>query len=221
MCMISNMAINKNKCQECRLLRIKFPELMKEWDYNKNTISPDKLTYGSGKKVWWKCEKGHSWSCEIQRRTGKDRQRCRYCVNDTREVLQIARLFDSMNIKYKREKRWSDLKYKASLAVDFYLPDYDAIIEFDGPYHFIPNYRDWNTTTFKAVIGRDRSKVKYCVRKRKSLCRISYLDSRSIEEIILVFIDMMANEVVHLFSNSSNYIKQFSGIPFTPTFYKV
>ncbi len=38
------------------------PELLKEWDYAKNiTISPNELSYGSAKKVWWKCNKGHEW----------------------------------------------------------------------------------------------------------------------------------------------------------------
>ena len=38
------------------------PDLLHEWDYEKNTgVSPEEITTGSGRKVWWKCEKGHSW----------------------------------------------------------------------------------------------------------------------------------------------------------------
>lgn len=45
------------------------PELMKQWDYQKNNIDPTTLLVGSGKKVWWNCEKGHSWQAEIYRRS--------------------------------------------------------------------------------------------------------------------------------------------------------
>ncbi len=45
------------------------PELMKQWDYTKNTIDPLHLLVGSGKKAWWICEYGHSWQAEIYRRS--------------------------------------------------------------------------------------------------------------------------------------------------------
>ena len=33
-----------------------YPTLCEEWDYDKNgELTPDKVTTGSGKKVWWKC----------------------------------------------------------------------------------------------------------------------------------------------------------------------
>ena len=45
------------------------PELCKEWDYRKNTISPSEVLPGSGKKVWWKCLKcGHEWETAIRTR---------------------------------------------------------------------------------------------------------------------------------------------------------
>lgn len=56
------------------------PELADEWDYEKNgTLKPTELTLGSGKKVWWKCSKGHSWEAAIYNRSvGKG---CPYCIN--------------------------------------------------------------------------------------------------------------------------------------------
>lgn len=38
--------------------------LISEWDWEKNKklrIEPDKITYGSIKKVYWKCALGHEW----------------------------------------------------------------------------------------------------------------------------------------------------------------
>lgn len=47
-----------------------YPELLKEWDYEKNgDLTPTKVMYGSGGKVWWKCEHGHSWKAMIANRS--------------------------------------------------------------------------------------------------------------------------------------------------------
>ena len=55
--------------------------ILKTWDYEKNTdISPEQVTEGSTKKVWWKCEKGHSWQATIASRTNLGRG-CPYCAN--------------------------------------------------------------------------------------------------------------------------------------------
>jgi len=42
------------------------PEVLKYWDYSKNTeISPTQVGRGSHQMVWWKCEKGHSYQSRI------------------------------------------------------------------------------------------------------------------------------------------------------------
>ncbi len=55
--------------------------LMKEWDYDLNVdLDPTKLTYGSNKKVWWKCPKcGYSWEAKINNRVNK--RGCPCCAN--------------------------------------------------------------------------------------------------------------------------------------------
>jgi superfamily II DNA or RNA helicase len=51
-------------------LETKFPELSKEWNYEKNaTLKPDKIGPKSIKKAWWKCENGHEWMSQIRDRT--------------------------------------------------------------------------------------------------------------------------------------------------------
>ena len=55
---------------EVALHSLRHPELLGEWDYKKNiNIAPDSITCGSGKKIWWKCKKGHkSWQAQISSR---------------------------------------------------------------------------------------------------------------------------------------------------------
>lgn len=46
-----------------------YPELLKEWDHDKNqNIFPDKITSGSPKKVWWLGLCNHSWYAAISKR---------------------------------------------------------------------------------------------------------------------------------------------------------
>lgn len=56
------------------------PVLMREWNWDKNiTFSPYKITVGSHKIVWWKCEKGHEWENSVKNRS--DGNNCPYCGN--------------------------------------------------------------------------------------------------------------------------------------------
>ena len=55
-------------------------QLMSEWNWEKNNelnFDPITLTLGSGKKVWWKCSKGHEWLATINSRKGGIG--CPYC----------------------------------------------------------------------------------------------------------------------------------------------
>ena len=57
------------------------PELLKEWNYEKNRkITPESITPGSGKKVWWKCNTcGHEWTAPVVARVKN--HKCPVCVN--------------------------------------------------------------------------------------------------------------------------------------------
>ena len=54
------------------------PNLLSKWDWEKNNILPSEVSIGFRKKVWWKCEYGHSWEATIlHRATGRG---CPYCA---------------------------------------------------------------------------------------------------------------------------------------------
>ena len=61
-------------------LTITHPEIAKGWHPTKNgDLKPNDVTVGSGKKVWWKCSKGHEWQASINNRNNGDG--CPYCSN--------------------------------------------------------------------------------------------------------------------------------------------
>ena len=56
-------------------------DLLSQWCSEKNDLlTPDTISYGSKKKVWWRCEKGHEWQAPVYSRTGAKTQ-CPYCKN--------------------------------------------------------------------------------------------------------------------------------------------
>ena len=61
------------------------PELAMEWDYEKNgSLLPTQVISYGRNKIWWKCEKGHSYKATIGER--KNGNGCPYCAG--RKVLE-------------------------------------------------------------------------------------------------------------------------------------
>ena len=55
------------------------PNLIKEWDYSKNTILPTDVSFGSAKKVFWICPKGHSYEATVYSRASQNTG-CSYII---------------------------------------------------------------------------------------------------------------------------------------------
>ena len=56
------------------------PELMEQWDFDKNQINPLEILPSSHEKVWWKCDKDHSWQAMVFSRTRENAAGCPYCT---------------------------------------------------------------------------------------------------------------------------------------------
>lgn len=59
-------ACNNSVVTATNSLAATHPEILKKWNYVKNTdIYPEGVTAGSNKKVWWVCDKGHEWKATV------------------------------------------------------------------------------------------------------------------------------------------------------------
>ncbi|WP_270473687.1 zinc-ribbon domain-containing protein [Holdemanella porci] len=99
---IRSMTSGYTTCPECKkqsLAVISSPNLMKFWDYDKNTLDPKTTSSNSNEEVWFKCPNcGYNWKARICVR--KDRDKCPVCetnmiicegINDFRTVYpQLA-----------------------------------------------------------------------------------------------------------------------------------
>ena len=91
------------------------PELLEEWDYEKNVgLSPNKLTPSSAKKVWWICKKDshHRWKAVIYSRATIQANKCPICSD--RIICPIDYCNSIGGVKNKH----GDLKY-ADLIKEF------------------------------------------------------------------------------------------------------
>ena len=53
------------------------PELVAEWSDRNLPLTPDSITFGSNKKVWWKGACGHEWETSIKARSSGEK--CPIC----------------------------------------------------------------------------------------------------------------------------------------------
>ena len=53
------------------------PELIAEWSEKNLPLTPDSITFGSNKKVWWKGACGHEWETSVKARSNGEK--CPIC----------------------------------------------------------------------------------------------------------------------------------------------
>ena len=61
-------------------LAAKFPDLLSDWDTEKNSpLLPTQVMPGAHRKVWWRCPKGHSWQASVASRVTSNAG-CPFCA---------------------------------------------------------------------------------------------------------------------------------------------
>lgn len=81
-----------------------FPNLVAEWDWERNVGDPATVPAGRGEKVWWICEHGHRWRAEISMRTVRQ-TRCRECHRQwATETTSLAAVRPDLLPEWDRER---------------------------------------------------------------------------------------------------------------------
>lgn len=90
------------------------------------------------------------------------KQGCPKCSKSHMEK-EISLFLDENNVRYEEQKKFSWLKYKRLLTLDFYLPDFDIAIECQGEQHFNKmRYINETDEHFKMIQERDKTKKELC-----------------------------------------------------------
>lgn len=117
-------------------------------------------------------------------------------VNELMSVgeKRIAEYLKRKNIDFEYQKRYKDCRDINVLPFDFYLPKYNAIIEFDGYQHYYNVKQFGNSLEYTQY--HDKIKTQYCATKNINLLRIPYweLEDNVVEWTLDIWITKIAAE---------------------------
>ena len=111
---------------------------------------------------------------------------CRKC-KDSKGEKKIIEILNNKNIKYETQKTFDGCINKKQLKFDFYLPDYNTCIEFDGEQHFNKFRFENDDVKLNKRKLNDNIKNDYCKYNNIKLLRISYFEYKNIENILSKF----------------------------------
>ena len=116
---LNSRSSSKSGCPYCKRTKVlagyndllsRSPELASQWDYEKNDpLKPDMVTLGSPKKVWWKCEHGHSWQASLNSRSSR-KTGCPYCSS-----VKVRKGFNDLATKAPELAKQWDYEKNGSL----------------------------------------------------------------------------------------------------------
>jgi very-short-patch-repair endonuclease len=98
---------------------------------------------------------------------------CPIC-KESKGEKEIRNILNINNIIYKTQKRFENCKDKLPLPFDFYLPNYNLCIEYDGKQHFESINFFGGNKSFILQQKRDKIKNIYCKENNIKLLRIKY-----------------------------------------------
>lgn len=121
-------------------------------------------------------------------------QGCPQCQESHGE-RQIRQWLKERDITCIYQKTFSDCRNKKELPFDFYLPDYNMCIEYDGQQHFEPvdfagKGKEWAKEQFLVIQLHDQIKNQYCQEHNVQLLRIPYYTNIQ-EELEKFFIHLI------------------------------
>ena len=99
---------------------------------------------------------------------------CPKCNTFSKGEVFIENYLKDNNIEYYTQKTFDMCKYVNKLKFDFYLPEYDTCIEFDGEQHFKPIRYFGGKPAFELQKIKDNIKNEYCSKNNIQLVRFRY-----------------------------------------------
>lgn len=104
---------------------------------------------------------------------------CPRC-NESSGERQVRQWLEKNNISYIFQHTYKDCRDINLLPFDFYLPDFNTIVEYDHKQHFEPVEHFGGQESFEKTVKHDKMKNEYCKNNGISLLRIPYF--KNVEE---------------------------------------
>ena len=141
-------------------------------------------------KYNWQCENLHIWSA-----TANNIQRGKWCpiCKESHGERKIRSFLEKYNISFIRQHIFKDChgnsKKKKALPFDFYIPEHNICIEYDGEQHFKPIKSFGGFSGFEKCQFHDKIKTEYCKANNIQLTRISFHNFNQIDQILLEIVE--------------------------------
>lgn len=102
---------------------------------------------------------------------------------------EIMNLLDKWHISYNTQKTFYDCKDKRTLPFDFYLTDYNILIEYQGQQHYYPvkfgtQIEEEAIKKFDYTKNHDLIKSSYCIKNSITLIEIPYWEYSNLENFL-------------------------------------
>lgn len=150
---------------------------------NLDCTIPNQKFLGCENKIKVKCSCGKIFKINIFNLINGKRTKCDSCnkklYSKNEEIIKYY--LEQNNIKYIRQYKFIDCKYKNMLPFDFYLPNKNILIEVQGEQHFKPIKYFGGEKAFQETQKRDKIKFNYCKNKNIKLIYINYSDIKSLK----------------------------------------
>lgn len=175
----SGMRVNDTNC----LANLR-PDLLLEWDYDKNNgiISPYEVACKSNKEAWWKCLVcSHEWKASMNQRS---KSGCEVC-SESKGEKRIRKWLKHDNFVFESQKEFEGLIGTGgrNLSYDFYLPEYNLLIEYQGSFHD-GSGGEYTEQNLEKQQEHDKRKREYTKQNGIDLLEVWYWDFDNIEEIL-------------------------------------
>lgn len=101
--------------------------------------------------------------------------RCPYCNSPKGEII-ITRILRVLGIRYESQKTFDDLKDAQPLSYDFYIPDQNILIEYQGLQHYQPVDYFGGDNAFNKQQIHDKLKSDYAKNNGYNLIAVPYTE---------------------------------------------
>ena len=101
--------------------------------------------------------------------------RCPYCNNSKGELI-ISKILKSLNVNYDYQKTFDDLKDVNPLSYDFFIPDQNILIEYQGIQHYEPVAHFGGKKRFPTQQKHDKMKLDYAKSHHYNLIAVPYTE---------------------------------------------
>lgn len=189
---VSTQGLTSGDISSCGCLNRNF---LKGQKFGKLTVideTKDRDSYN--RDIMWKCQCDCGNIKYVSTKNLKQNavQSCG-CLTKSSGELKIEQLLIKIGIIYNLQYKFQNCKNKKCLPFDFYLPEYNICIEYDGEQHYKPVDYWGGEEGFKQRQKNDEIKNQYCKDNNIKLIRIPYWDYDKLNEEYLLELINNAN----------------------------